>query len=286
MCRYPSMNDPTCKTPPPATVDDDGQPSSTTTAMTMTPPPVVSPPLSPVHTSVVDVVAVADDTVAPLQRRAVTPPVQELEDNINGLRRVSFTANQVFSVRTALSCLKSLDQRRQLWYNREDIQVFRRDAQIASKKLRRGISNSTTTTTVRYNNDDSDSDSDSDGDEDEEDKVCTRGLELRASLQRQDRKQQIVKRVLAAQANHATPEEVGRIAREHAIFSRKLAQAQAHTDYYAAYHPHLLLSTSLSCRVLPTSTESSTPTLTNHKRSLWGSPQPTAVGRRVRCRMY
>ena len=209
----------------------------------------------------------------PLQRRAVTPPVEDDDDDLH----VRFAArDQVFSVRTALSCLESLDQRRQLWYNREDIQAFRRDAQITSKKLREGNRTRTRPLTTMDGDDDK---------KEEEETICTRGLELRASPQRQDRKQQVVRRILDAQDSSVdSAEEMARIAREHGVVSRKLAQAQAHQDYYAAYHPHLVSAVTTST----TSACVKPHAVVGHKRPLWGSSpqQPSPVGRRVRCRMY
>lgn len=164
--------------------------------------------------------------------------------------RVTFhqQGNQVHEIPTALSCIGG--DRSQLWYNRMDIQGFRRNAQSLSLQLRQG------STVDDY----------------------TRGLELRTSLQRQDRKQLVVKRILDAQDEDSTPDELAIIAKEHSIWSRKLARAQAHKDYYAAYHPTLTsvlpeMPALLDCHK----------DVVTKKRSLLGSSMP---GRRVRCRMF
>ena len=179
--------------------------------------------------------------------------VEDLEDDHD---RVTFqdSSNQVVLVQTALSCLEEDQDRQDLWYSRDDIKEFRRQAQILSKKCR------------------------------DEPKsvcadVCTRGLELRMSLQRQDRKQMIVKRILDAQDDDCTAEELSQIAQQHSIWSRKLALATAHKDYYAAHHPKLTSVLPEMPALLDCSRELS------HKRSLLGSCLEQ-TGRRVRCRMF
>ena len=231
------------------------------------------------------------------QQRAVTPPIiSDSDSDGDGCLRVSFTENQVFMVRTALMCLENLDERRDLWYNREDIQGFRRDAQIISKKIR---DNNARHSHMSGDDEDSDSDYDDhdDHDDDEQDQaepVCTRGLELRVSPQRQDRKQRVVQSVLKAQRlRHTGAKQMARIARENAVFSSQIAQKQAHEDYYAVYHPHLLSTTTptLASCLVPNLIEpratigavNNAPT--GQKRSLLSS-QPPLMGRRVRCRMY
>ena len=223
-------------------------------------------------------------------RRAVTPPLSPCDSSLE--HRVSFGPNQVFEVDTTLSCLADHRQeRRQLWYTKKDISGFRREAQIASKKLREQA--------LVSDSDDSDSDDDEAEEvnatiaSDNDYEYCTRGLELRASPQRQDRKQQVVRRVLAAQdpLKEDSAERMARIAREHSIASRQLAAAQAHQDYLAAYHPNLS-STATTTEQLASFL---TPSIMGQKRSLWAtkttasssSSQPTnTTGRRVRCRMY
>jgi hypothetical protein len=164
--------------------------------------------------------------------------------------------NAVHVIETALSCLggdRETD-RSQLWYNRADIKEFRKEAAAISKRQREQPNSC----------------------RDE----CTRGLELRTSLERQERKQMIVRRILDAQDNDSDASELAQIAQEHSIWSRKLALAQAHKDYYAAYHPTLSscvpeLPALLDCRK----------DLVRAKRSFGVSfEQPT--GRRVRCRMF
>lgn len=163
--------------------------------------------------------------------------------------------DQIHLVPTALSCLEDDQDRHDLWYNREDIRGFRRQAQMLSKKGSEGTSSNNS------------------------EEECTRGLELRMSLQRQDRKRMIVKRILDAQDDDCTPEEIGQIAQKHSIWSRKLALAQAHKDYYAAYHPNL---TSVLPE-MPAMLDCSRDVITNKRSLLLGS---SMMGRRVRCRMY
>lgn len=167
--------------------------------------------------------------------------------------------DQVHMVPTTLSRLEADQDRRELWYNRADIKEFRRQAQVLSKKCRLQREPRKTQ-------------------QQEGDDQCTRGLELRMSLHRQDRKQQIVKRILAAQDDDCTAEELSQIAQQHSVWSRKLALAQAHKDYYTAYHPNLTSVLPEMPAMLDCSRDLS------RKRSLLGSSFEQS-GRRVRCRM-
>ncbi|CAB9506103.1 expressed unknown protein [Seminavis robusta] len=170
--------------------------------------------------------------------------------------RVSFQqdSNQVHFVSTSCSHAKTSAERHELWYNRDDIKEFRRQAANLGKRMR------------------------------EDPQSCakeeTRGLELRTSLHRQDRKQMIVKRILKAQEDDSTPEDLARIAQQHSIWSRKLALAQAHKDYYAAYHPNLTSVLPEMPALLDCGRD-----LSRNKRSLLGTSLEQS-GRRVRCRMF
>jgi small-conductance mechanosensitive channel len=166
--------------------------------------------------------------------------------------------DEVHVVSTALSCLKSRQERHQMWYNKDDIKEFRREAQRLSKRFRDAPQS--------YVDDDH-----------------TRGLELRSSLQRQNRKQMIVKRILEAQQEASTPEDLARIAQQHSEWARKLALAQAHKDYYSAYHPTL----SPILPVMPALLDCSRDLISNNKRPfLLGASLKHTTGRRVRCRMF
>jgi hypothetical protein len=92
----------------------------------------------------------------------------------------------------------------------------------------------------------------------------------------------IARRILDAQDEDCEASELAQIAEEHSIWSQKLAHAQAHKDYYTAYHPHLA-STVLSA----------TPALSNCHKALARSNNNNnnkrslnSLGRRVRCRMF
>jgi hypothetical protein len=187
--------------------------------------------------------------------RMVTGDNRSNNTNTNNTSNVTFQPSpqlqEVFLVSTALSSV-GMEQRHELWYNREDIREFRRQAASLSQQLRDGSSVS----------------------------EYTRGLELRTSLERQDRKQMVVKRILDAQDDDSTPEELAQIAQQHSAWSRKMALAQAHKDYYAAYHPILTsvlpeIPALLDCHK----------DVASKKRSLLGG-SITQTGRRVRCRMY
>jgi hypothetical protein len=163
---------------------------------------------------------------------------------------------EVHVVTTTLSCLKSRQELRQMWYNKNDIKEFRREAQCLSKRLR------------------------------DDPQSCvgehTRGLELRMSLQRQDHKQMVVKRIMEAQEEASTPEELAQIAQRLSVRSTKLALAQAHKDYYAAYHPNL----SSVLPAMPALLDCSRDLISNNKRSLLLGTSLEQTGRRVRCRMF
>ena len=82
------------------------------------------------------------------------------------------------------------------------------------------------------------------------------------------------------QQDDVDPNRLAGIAQEHSVWSRKLAVAQAHKDYYAAYHPTLTsvlpeMPALLDCRR----------DVVTKKRSLLGSSLGQS-GRRVRCRMF
>lgn len=191
------------------------------------------------------------------RRRTMLPPssrvrfFHEVEDDGP---HVTFQESkfEVHEIPTALSRLGGgADDRHQLWYNKADIREFRRQAQSLSKRLR----------------DESESCTDQ----------YTRGLELRTSLERQERKRMILKRILDAQDDDCEASELAQIAEEHSVWSRKVALAQAHKDYYSAYHPQLTsvlpeMPPMLDCRKDMAK-----------KRSLSSFEQP---GRRVRCRMF
>lgn len=183
-------------------------------------------------------------------------PVVETDDEDETPRVTFQEANlrQILEIPTALSCLEDPQDRRQLWYIRADFQDFRQQAHTLTAQVRNGVTLS----------------------EDEN----TRGLELRLSLQRQDRKQMVVKRILDAQDDDCTAEELSQIAQEHSVYSRKLALAQAHKDYYAAYHPDLTSVLPEMPALLDCHKDAST-----NKRSLLGSSL-TQTGRRIRARMY
>ena len=189
----------------------------------------------------------------PLQRRQ--PPAVEIEPD----DCVTFQEeDEVYQVPTTLSCLEDDQDRNELWYNRDDIKEFRRQAQVLSKKKCL---------------------TEEPGDDSDEEEECTRGLELRMSLQRQDHKHKIVKRILDAQDDDCTAEEISQISQQFSVWSRKLALAQAHKDYYAAYHPNLTSVLPEMPALLDCSRDLS------HKRSLLGSSLEQS-GRRVRCRMF
>ena len=190
--------------------------------------------------------------VTPRRRPTMMPaPVVSDTDTPTVTFQSSQLLQEVFLVSTA-ALEGGIEQRHSLWYNRDDIKQFRKQAADLSQQLREGSS------VTEY----------------------TRGLELRTSLHRQDRKQMIVKRILEAQDDDSTPEELAQIAQEHSIWSRKLALAQAHKDYYAAYHPNL----SSVLPEMPALLDCHNDVVTK-KRSLLGGSM-TQTGRRVRCRMY
>ncbi|CAB9506106.1 expressed unknown protein [Seminavis robusta] len=187
-------------------------------------------------------------------RRRLLHQLPAIVDDDDDTPTVTFeeALEQVFLVPTTLSSIDSIEERNQLWYNREDIKEFRRQAASISQQLRDGLS------ITEY----------------------TRGLELRTSLHRQDRKQMIVKRILEAQEDDSAPEDLARIAQQHSIWSRKLALAQAHKDYYAAYHPNLTSVLPEMPALLDCHKDMAT-----KKRSLLGGTM-AQTGRRVRCRMF
>jgi hypothetical protein len=171
--------------------------------------------------------------------------------------RVTFRLEaEVHVVSTALSFLKNRQELQQIWYSKNDIKKFRHDAQCLSKRLR--------------------DDPQFSADE------HTRGLELRSSLQRQDRKQLVVKKILEAQNEACTKEELAQISLQHSAWSRKLAVAQAHKDFYAAYHPNL----SSVLPAMPALLDCSRDLANNNKRSLRLGTSLEPSGRRVRCRIF
>ena len=238
-------------------------------------------------------------------RRVVSPVEATTEERPTAVHRhqvkgVTFSAssqNQIHLIPTALSCLMGLyadGTKQDLWYQRTDIQAFRREAQVISKRLRDERASSSSTTTYI---DDSDKD-DNDGSRE------TRGLEVRMSLHRQDRKQHTTRRILTAQDEDATPEEMAQIAGALSVWPQKMAAAQAHQDFVGVYHPHLLLSNNNNKnnhKVSSVGTTTTAPVSSIqpllampmdcrrelvHKRSLTNSPMEPTAGRRVRCRMY
>ena len=197
------------------------------------------------------------DAVAFESANSKQPPSQVRHIIDDDAPHVSFRLEpEVQVVSTALSCLKSAKERHQVWYNKDDIKEFRRQAQCLSKRLR--------------------DDPQSCADEN------TRGVELRTSLLRQNQKQIMVKRILDAQEGDSTPEELAQISRLHSAWSKKLALAQAHKDYYAAYHPKL----SSVLPDMPSYLGCSRDLANNNKRSLVLGKSLEQRGRRVRCRMF
>ena len=162
--------------------------------------------------------------------------------------------DQIHQVPTTLLCLEDDQDRNQLWYNRDDIKEFRRQAQVLSKKCLNAQ------------------------EEEEEEHECTRGLELRMSHQRQDRKQRIVKRILDAQDDDCTAEELSQISLQYSAWSRKLAAAQGHKDFYSVYHPNLTCVLPELPALLDCSRD-----LTSHKRSLLGSSLDRKSARNAAC---
>lgn len=197
--------------------------------------------------------------------------------------RVTFqdeSENQVHYVESQVSILlketdpqdeSSVQQRKQklrqeLWYQKSDVQEFRRHAATISSQWRAGNIEDTSTTT-------------------------TRGLELRTSFDRQKRKQLILQRVLdvANEEWEIDPNHVAHVSREHTSYSRKVALAQAHRDYYSVYHPSL-------CSSLPDFDQLHCPTVlkeddaSRKRRNFYNSSSNNSdtgtTGRRVRCRMF
>lgn len=208
-------------------------------------------------------------------------PARRAVDNDDG-PRVSFQEDaaltQIHEIQTALSCMATKDSaspnsekyenKQVLWYSRSDLKEFRKQAQHLCQSQ---------TATSGSSSDD------------------LRGLELRTSVHRQERKQLIVRRILQAQDKFQAngnglclsydeddaPTVLAQIAQEHSIWSRKLALAQAHKDYYEVYHPDL------ACAALPEMPAvvlgSCGREFNSRKR---GFSSPPMAGRRVRCRMF
>lgn len=208
-------------------------------------------------------------------RRVVSPPVEDYDSDSDGddeeeqthvkqqqvhyhhhpktttttpaTTTVTFSAashNQIHVIPTALSCLIECDThtslvraKEDLWYQRSDILDFRRQAQEISKRVRDNQSNSSssdTMITLSSSSSCDDNDSGSDQHDDNEDNEI-RGLEVRLSLHRQDRKQVSCRRILAAQADDATPETLAQIASALSVWPQKLALLQAHQDFIGVY---------------------------------------------------
>lgn len=182
------------------------------------------------------------------------PPHRFVHEVENDGPHVTFQDSkvEVHEIPSALSFLNSDEERHQLWYNKNDIKAFRREAQDLSKMLR------------------------------DEPETCadeyTRGLELRTSLARQDRKKMVVRKILDAQDEDCEADELAQIAEEYSIWSNKLALAQAHEDYYSAYHRDLTSVLPHMPPLLDCHRD-----LTRSKRTLDSFEQR---GRRVRCRMF
>ena len=144
-------------------------------------------------------------------------------------------ASQIHQVRVITTALSTLTDKyggvkQDLWYQRKDIQGFRRDAQDISQRLLSAPLPLTARKENAKNDDDQSSSLQSSS-------LEGRGLEVRMSMHRQDRKLRSGRRILEAQSEDATPEEMAQIASALSVWPQKIAVAQAHQDYVEAYGP-------------------------------------------------
>ena len=142
--------------------------------------------------------------------------------------------HQIRAIATALSTLTDLygGVKQDLWYQRKDIQGFRRDAQDISQRL---LSAPLPLTARHENATTQDQDPSSLSSSLPSTSLEGRGLEVRMSMHRQDRKQRSARRILDAQSEDATPEEMAQIASALSVWPQKIAAAQAHQDYVDVY---------------------------------------------------
>jgi hypothetical protein len=142
-------------------------------------------------------------------------------------RNVRFHEARIVSILTPASSM-SQDLRDAAWYPRNDLDAFKTEARLLSRKLRA------------------------------EPSICneasshTRGLEHRVSLERQRNKIMTLRCILKAHQKFADPEHVAIAARKCTAWAREVALVEGSRDFCEAYYPDL---TSLVPGVVSTSSD-------------------------------
>jgi len=220
------------------------------------------------------------------------------------LPRVSFAptgATTVHIISTALSQLLNTygGQKCELWYQKSDVTKFRRQASRIAQRIRDKQQRDS-----YY--DDTDTDTDTDDDEEDNDGILipppprfrrssvrrrrraantsssssssssssagdddneTRGLEVRLSWHRQDRKQLFLSKLLRAQNEEdATPERLAQIARSYSAWPTKVARSAALGDYAAVYGtsaPIIITKATTATTTTTTATTTATSSVTD-----------------------
>lgn len=196
----------------------------------------------------------------PRRRRRVVSFPEEPADVQEIVPAASLLAEQVSGDSSSLEA-----SRKQLWYQGSEIVKFKKQAQKLSKKLLRAAP------AEQQQGDDRSSSNNN-----KEEIICTRGLEPRLCPGRHARKRAIVQCVVKAQFYwwHAEQEDILQdqelylafVLREHSAWTRNVALAQGHRDYYEAHRPEWMTAASSLAPHLPCPEE------------LKDLPEPTTIG--------
>lgn len=151
-----------------------------------------------------------------------------LENSRKRARRVSFAKTE-FVYTAASSSLMCDSERHGLWYQRTDLNKFKKEARFLSRRLRScdAVMEQPLLDTRL------DVAMEAAGNE------CARGLEHRISMERQKNKYLAMRAIIKAQQRYQTPEQLAVVASKCTAWAKEVALCTGYQDFYQAYNPAL-----------------------------------------------
>eukprot|EP00540_Astrosyne_radiata_P011444 CAMPEP_0116844882 /NCGR_PEP_ID=MMETSP0418-20121206/12948_1 /TAXON_ID=1158023 /ORGANISM="Astrosyne radiata, Strain 13vi08-1A" /LENGTH=213 /DNA_ID=CAMNT_0004475911 /DNA_START=123 /DNA_END=764 /DNA_ORIENTATION=+ len=139
--------------------------------------------------------------------------------------RVSFEKVEVVGCVPPSSTM-SQERRNELWYPQADLAQFKNDARDLCRRIRHSNAEQQPLLDVPHM--------------DCTKADCTRGLEHRASVERQRNKFLAMRAILKAQSRCSQPEQLAVVASKCTAWAKEIALCTGYQDFYFAYNPALL----------------------------------------------
>jgi len=140
-------------------------------------------------------------------------------------RRVSFEKAEI--VGEVISCSSmTAEERDELWYHQSSLSQFKTEARELCRRIRDvDVGSQPLLDVARV---------------DTTAAACTRGLEHRASIERQKNKFLAMRAILKAQARYEKSEQLAMVASKCTAWAKEIALCTGYQDFYYAYNPALL----------------------------------------------